>query len=143
MPKATELSDKFKELSVIAEKEEKLFFEHWVKIPNIVDVTSPVGSSEEDNKEIKKIGEVKEYKNPKKTITSAIKTSQEIINRIPDFPNFIDKANYALQLIAEGKLNLVSSNDASLDLEKMKIKTFQNNMIISVLGIVIVVLLVF
>ena len=86
---------------------------------------------------------IKDYKNPKKTITSAIKTSQEIINRIPDFPNFIDKANYALQLIAEGKLNLVSSNDASLDLEKMKIKTFQNNMIISVLGIVIVMLLVF
>ena len=65
LSKATELSDKFKKLSNVAEKEEKLFFEHWVKIPNIVDVTSPVGSSEEDNKEIKKIGEVKEYKNPK------------------------------------------------------------------------------
>ena len=65
LPKATELSDKFKKLSVIAEKEEKLFFEHWVKIPNIVDVTSPVGSSEEDNKEIKKIGEVKQHKNPR------------------------------------------------------------------------------
>ena len=53
LSKATELSDKFKKLSNVAEKEEKLFFEHWVKIPNIVDVTSPVGSSEEDNKEIK------------------------------------------------------------------------------------------
>ncbi len=65
LSKATELSDKFKKLSNAAEKEEKLFFEHWVKIPNIVDGTSPTGSSEEDNKEIKKIGEVKEYKNPK------------------------------------------------------------------------------
>ncbi len=65
LSKATELSDKFKKLSNVAEKEEKLFFEHWVKIPNIVDGTSPTGSSEEDNKEIKKIGEVKKYKNPK------------------------------------------------------------------------------
>ena len=86
---------------------------------------------------------IKDYKSPNKTFKKAIKTSEEIINRIPDFPNFIDKANYALQLIAEGKLNLVSSNDISLNLEKMKIKTFQNNMIISVLGIVIVMLLVF
>ena len=56
---------------------------------------------------------------------------------------FDQQEAYLDSLIAEGKLNLVSSNDASLDLEKMKIKTFQNNMIISVLGIVIVVLLVF
>ncbi len=86
---------------------------------------------------------IKDYKNPKKTISKAIKTSEEIISRIPDFPNFIDKANYALQLIAEGKLNLVNSNNVGLDLERMRIKSFQNNMIISVLGIVIVMLLVF
>ena len=45
-------------------------------------------------------------KGPKATITSAIDTSGEILKRIPDLPDFMDKANHALQLIAEGKLNL-------------------------------------
>ena len=34
-------------------------------IPNIIDPSSPVGSTDEDNKEIKKIGDIKEFKNTK------------------------------------------------------------------------------
>ena len=43
-------------------------------------------------------------KGPKATINEAIDTSSEILKRIPDLPGFMDKANYALQLIAEGKI---------------------------------------
>ena len=86
---------------------------------------------------------IKDYKSPKNTFNNAIKTSEEIISRIPDFPKFIDKANYALQLIAEGKLNLTNSGSKGLQLEEMKIRSFQNNIIISVLGVVIIILLVF
>ena len=74
---------------------------------------------------------------------SAINTSGEILKRIPDFPNFIDKANYALQLIAEGKLNIGVQNNRSLEVEQMKLKGLRNNILISFLGVVIVILLVF
>ena len=63
LQRASELSENFKKLSEEAEKEEKQFLELWIKIPNIVDSSSPVGSTDEDNKEIKKIGDIKEIKN--------------------------------------------------------------------------------
>ena len=86
---------------------------------------------------------IKNYKSPKKGIETAINTSAEILKRIPDFPQFMDKANYALQLIAEGKLNLGLNNTKGLEIEEMKLKGFRNNIVISILGMVIVFLLVF
>jgi ubiquinone biosynthesis protein len=86
---------------------------------------------------------IKNLKSPKTTIDNAINTSGEILKRIPDFPGFMDKANNALQLIAEGKLNLGSVNNGSLELEQLKIKSFRNNIFISILGVVIIGLLVF
>ena len=63
LKKAAELSESFKKLSEEVEKDEKEFLDLWIKIPNIVDSSSPVGSTDEDNKEIKKIGEIKEINN--------------------------------------------------------------------------------
>ncbi len=65
LKKAAELSHNFKTLSEKADKDEKEFLDHWIKIPNIVDPSSPVGSTDKDNKELKKIGEVKDFKNVK------------------------------------------------------------------------------
>tara|TARA_B100001059_G_scaffold184227_1_gene185746 strand:- start:287 stop:631 length:345 start_codon:yes stop_codon:yes gene_type:complete len=86
---------------------------------------------------------IKNLKGPKANIDKMINTSSEILQRIPDFPDFMDKANYALQLIAEGKLNIGVSNNKSLEIEQLKLKSLRNNIVISFLGIVIVVLLVF
>ena len=86
---------------------------------------------------------ISDTKGPKATINNAINTSSEILKRIPDFPNFMDKANNALQLIAEGKLNLVQNIDNSIEIEQLKLKSFRNNLIISILGVVIFLLLVF
>jgi hypothetical protein len=55
----------------------------------------------------------------------------------------MDKANYALQLMAEGKLNLGPGNNKTLEIEQMKLKNFRNNIIIGFFGVVIVILLVF
>jgi hypothetical protein len=55
----------------------------------------------------------------------------------------MDKANYALQLLAEGKLNVGLKNNRGLEIAEIKLKNLKNNIIISFLGIVIVVLLVF
>tara|TARA_X000000368_G_C23039302_1_gene716131 strand:+ start:140 stop:1705 length:1566 start_codon:yes stop_codon:yes gene_type:complete len=86
---------------------------------------------------------IQNFKGPQGNIDQAINTSAEILKRIPDFPKFMDKANYALELIAEGKLNLNMRSNKSLEIEKMKLKSLKNNIIISVLGVVIVILLVF
>ena len=86
---------------------------------------------------------LKDIKSPKSTLDTAINTSTEIIKRIPDFPDLMDKANYALQLMAEGKLNLRLGNNKNLEIEQMKLKNFRNNLIIGFFGIVIVILLVF
>ena len=86
---------------------------------------------------------IKNIKSPKVTLDTAINTSAEILKRIPDFPNFMDKANYALQLLAEGKLNLGLRNTKSLEMQQMRLKSLRNNIIIGFLGIVIAILLVF
>jgi ubiquinone biosynthesis protein len=86
---------------------------------------------------------LKNIKSPKSTIDTALNTSAEIIKRIPDFPDLMDRADYALKLMAEGKLSLGISGNKGLEIEQMKLKNFRNNIIISFFGIVIISLLVF
>ena len=82
-------------------------------------------------------------KSPKSSFDTAITTSSEILKRIPDLPAFMDRADYALKLMSEGKLNLSIGTNKKLELEQMKIKNFRNNIVISFFGVVIVYLLVF
>ena len=42
----------------------------------------------------------------------------------------MDKAEYALNLLAEGKLNL-GINNKNLEIEQMRLKNFRNNVLIS------------
>ena len=85
---------------------------------------------------------LKNLKSPKTTIDTALNTSAEIIKRIPDFPRLMDKAEYALKLVAEGR-STIGVNNKNLEIEQMKLKNFRNNVVISFFGIVIVFLLVF
>ena len=86
---------------------------------------------------------LKNIKSPKSTINTALNTSAEIIKRIPNFPDLMDRADYALRLMADGKLNLGIGNNKNLEIEQMKLKNFRNNIIIGFFGIVIISLLVF
>ena len=64
LEKAEKISDKVKSLSEETQQKDEQFFDAWIKIPNIVNSSSPVGKTDEDNKEIKKVGEPKNIKNP-------------------------------------------------------------------------------
>ena len=86
---------------------------------------------------------LKNVKSPKSTFDTALNTSSEILKRIPELPELMDRADYALKLMAEGKLNLALGTNKNLELEQMKIKNFRNNIVISFFGVVIVFLLVF
>ena len=86
---------------------------------------------------------IKNMKGPKSTINKTIEFSKELLERIPDLPNVMDNANTALQMIAEGKLNLNTLNRKSFEIEELKLKNLRNNMIIIFLGIVIGLFIVF
>ena len=64
LEQAEKISDKVKSLSEETQQKDEEFFDSWIKIPNIVNSSSPVGRTDEDNKEIKKVGEPKSIKNP-------------------------------------------------------------------------------
>ena len=69
--------------------------------------------------------------------------SKYLIERIPDLPNVMDNANMALQMIAEGKLNLKDLNGKNFEVEELKLKNLRNNIIIIFLALVIVLFIVF
>ena len=64
LEQAEKISNEVKTLSEETQQKDDEFFDTWIKIPNIVDSSSPVGKTEEDNKEIKKVGEPKNILNP-------------------------------------------------------------------------------
>jgi len=86
---------------------------------------------------------MKSVKGPESTINKTIELSKDLLERIPDLPNVMDNANTALQMIAEGKLNLNALNGKNFEMEELKLKNLRNNMIIIFLGIVIGVFIVF
>ena len=88
-------------------------------------------------------GWIKSEKGPESKIKKTIEISKEVLEKIPDLPDVMDKANIALQMLAEGKLNLYTDGNKNLELEELKMKNMRNNMIIMFLGIVIGLFIVF
>ncbi len=64
LEQAEKISNNVKSLSEETQQKDEEFFDAWIKIPNIVNSSSPVGKTDEDNKEIKKVGEPNKIKNP-------------------------------------------------------------------------------
>jgi len=73
LKRASELSNEVKLLFEQVDKKDEEFLNLWVKIPNLISKTSPDGKSDEDNLEIKKVGNVKEIPNPKDHLEIASK----------------------------------------------------------------------
>ena len=73
LSKASDLSNVVKSLFEKVDQKDEEFFNQWIKIPNIISETSPDGKSDEDNSEIKKIGNIKEIKNPRDHLEIASK----------------------------------------------------------------------
>ena len=62
---ASEISDEVKSLFEKVDQKDEEFLDQWIKIPNIISNSSPDGKSDSDNQELKRIGNIKEIKNPK------------------------------------------------------------------------------
>ncbi len=86
---------------------------------------------------------LKGTKDPMTTITETIQNTSEVIKRLPEFPEIMDKANQALTYLASGQIPQNSNSYTALNTKKSEMVAFRNQSIIGLLVLVIFGLLVF
>ena len=86
---------------------------------------------------------LKETKDPMTTINETLQNTSEVIKRLPEFPEIMDKANQALTFLASGQIPQNSNSYTSLNNKRSEMKTFRNQSIIGLLLLVIFGLMVF
>ena len=86
---------------------------------------------------------LKRTKDPINTISETIKTTSEVIKRIPEFPEVMDKANQALSYLASGNIPENTNSYSSLKEKKNEMISFRNQSVVGLLLLVIFGLIVF
>ena len=86
---------------------------------------------------------LKEVKDPINSFTDTLKTTTEVLKRLPEFPEVMDKANQALTFLASGQIPQNSNSYTALNEKKKEMLSFRNQSIIGFLLLVIFLLLVF
>jgi len=86
---------------------------------------------------------LRETKDPITTITETLQSTSEVIKRLPEFPEIMDKANQALTYLASGQIPQNSNSYTALNTKKTEMIAFRNQSIIGLLALVIFGLLVF
>ena len=65
LDQAAQMSEKVKDLFEKVDNADKNFMDIWIKIPNLISSTSPDGTSDKENSEIKKHGEIRDIDDPR------------------------------------------------------------------------------
>ena len=86
---------------------------------------------------------LRDTKDPMTTINETIQNTSEVIKRLPELPEIMDKANQALTYLASGQIPQNSNSYTALKSKKSEMIAFRNQSIIGLLALVIVGLLVF
>ena len=86
---------------------------------------------------------LKETKDPINSINDTIKNTSEVLKRLPEFPEIMDKANQALSFLASGQIPQNSNSYSALNEAKSEMIAFRNQTAIGLLLLVIFGLLVF
>ena len=86
---------------------------------------------------------LRETKDPMTTINETIQSTSEVIKRLPEFPEIMDKANQALTYLASGQIPQNSNSYSALNTKRAEMTAFRNQSIIALLVLVIFSLLVF
>tara|TARA_Y100000992_G_scaffold270971_1_gene211629 strand:+ start:1750 stop:3321 length:1572 start_codon:yes stop_codon:yes gene_type:complete len=86
---------------------------------------------------------LKETKDPINSLNETLKNTNEVLKRLPEFPEIMDKANQALTFLASGQIPQNSNSYTELNNEKTQMIAFRNQSIIGLLLLVIFSLLVF
>ncbi|MDC0436256.1 2-polyprenylphenol 6-hydroxylase [Candidatus Pelagibacter sp.] len=86
---------------------------------------------------------LKETKDPINTLNETLKNTTEVLKRLPEFPEVMDKANQALSFLASGQIPQNSNSYIALNDKKSEMIAFRNQSIVGLLLLVIFGLLVF
>ena len=86
---------------------------------------------------------LKETKDPMTKINETLQNTSEVIKRLPEFPEIMDKANQALTYLASGQIPQNSNSYTALNTQKSEMIAFRNQSIIGLLILVIFGLLIF
>ena len=86
---------------------------------------------------------LRETKDPLNTITDTLNNTSEVIKKLPEFPEIMDKANQALTFLASGQIPQNSNSYTALNNKRSEMTAFRNQSIIGLLLLVIFGLLVF
>ncbi len=86
---------------------------------------------------------LKETKDPITALNETLKNSAEVIKRLPEMPQIMDKANQALTFLASGQIPQNTNTYNDLNTKKSEMVAFRNQSIIGLLLLVILGLVVF
>ncbi len=86
---------------------------------------------------------LKETKDPMTKLNETLQNTSEVIKRLPEFPEIMDKANQALTYLASGQIPQNSNSYTALNAQKSEMTAFRNQSIIGLLILVIFGLLIF
>jgi Predicted unusual protein kinase len=86
---------------------------------------------------------LRESKDPINSISETIKDTREVIKKLPEFPEVMERANQALSFLASGQIPQNSNSYNALNEAKSEMITIRNQTAIGILLLVIFGLLVF
>src|SRR6056300_184120 len=86
---------------------------------------------------------LRETKDPLNSINETLQNTSEVIKKLPELPEIMDKANQALTFLASGQIPQNSNSYTALNNKKSEMTAFRNQSIIGLLVLVIIGLLVF
>ena len=79
---------------------------------------------------------LKDTKDPMNSITDTIKDTAEVIKKLPNLPEVMEKANQALTYLASGQIPETSKSYSAFKEKQLEMKAFRNQ---SVIGIILLV----
>ena len=106
LEKASQISENVKKLFDEVEEKDKVFYDLWVKIPNLISSTSPDGKTDEDNAEIKQVGDIKNIDNPKDHLEIAEKLGLIDVQKASEVSG--SRFSYLFGNLVKIEFNLVS-----------------------------------
>ena len=86
---------------------------------------------------------LKETKDPISNLTDSLKNTANAINKLPDLPEMMEKANQALTFLASGGIPQSSNSYSAFKDKKLELKSFRNQTIIGIIALVFFSILVF
>ncbi len=86
---------------------------------------------------------LKETKDPISNLRETLKDSTEVLKKLPELPEIMDKANQALTFLASGQIPQTSNSYSALKDKQMEMRSFRNQSIIGLILLVFFGFLVF